>query len=245
VLQAWDSELDQAFAVIEQDTLYVLLTGNLGAYVAIEPSHDHSQFVFIDTDGGGQHQVVNGSLTDLERVQGLTFDAGLSPGFALISAWSGSDLNETFCRMPAGVPGTADALGFFTWSTASGSRLSGGNPDGIRVAIDNTNLQGVDGGCYAGVGGGSSGATATTGIEWAVPLAALGSPGCLRICAFLFDGNFVSNQVLAPVPVGLCSLGSPAAVNFSSLEGDQFFSVCAGVTPARAATWGRLKLLYR
>lgn len=60
--------------------------------------------------------------------------------------------------------------------------LSGGtNPFGVLCSIYQTNRAGVTAGCV-----GSSGTSVTTGIEWAIPLAALGNPsGPIRICALI------------------------------------------------------------
>jgi hypothetical protein len=100
----------------------------------------------------------------------------------------------------------------------------------------------VTGGCDA-----SSGAGVTTGIELAVPLAAIGNPtGAIRICALLASPQpvQVSNQVLGPVPPGTCALGSPAGVDLGNVPGSQYFVVDM-TTAARNSTWGRLKIQYR
>jgi hypothetical protein len=86
----------------------------------------------------------------------------------------------------------------------------------------------------------------TTGIEWAIPLAAIGNPsGPIRVSAFVatvFPG--VSNQVLGPLPIGTCTPGVPSAVDFGGYAGDQLFTIDMG-TPIRRTSWGRLKLSYR
>ena len=79
-----------------------------------------------------------------------------------------------------------------------------------------------------------------------MPLAAIGHPhGCIGVCALIFDGNNVTNQVLGSVPIGICSLGPPASANFAAVAGDQFFSICSLPIPVRPATWGSLKSRYR
>jgi hypothetical protein len=240
VLQSSGSELDGAFGFIARDTLFVLMAGNLGDYVAIEPSKDRHQFLLVDTGAPGQNVIVPGASLDLFRIGGLTLDAGFQASYALVSSWFGSYLNEEFCSLPPGVPGTGYIVGTLTWSSPEGSSVSGG-PDGIQVGIDNSNFAGVTYGCDA-----SSGAGVTTGIEWMVPLAAIGRPtGCVRVCALIFDGNNVTNQVLASVPVGTCSLGPPGSVSFAAIPGDQFFTICSAPTPARTSTWGALKIRYR
>lgn len=128
---------------------------------------------------------------------------------------------------PAGGPGT----------------LSGGtNPDGILATIDNHCTAGVTFGCGAGNGSG-----VTTGVEWEVPLAAIGNPqGCIGVCALIYSSanHGITNQVLGPVPAGTCPLGAPAGVDFSTIPGNQFFTVCPLAVATRSSTWGTLKLRY-
>ncbi len=126
---------------------------------------------------------------------------------------------------------------------APGTLSGGTNPFGIQATIDNSNTGGVPAGCLAGTGGGVG-----TGVELAIPLAAIGNPGdCLTVSAIAFNPatSTTNNQVLGPVPPGTCSLGAPSAVNLASIPGDQFFSFCPGATPVRRSTWGWVKAVYR
>lgn len=239
-LQSSGSELDEAFGFIARDTLFVLMAGNLGDYVGNQPSKDMHQFLLLDTGAPGQNVIVPGAALDLFRIGGLTLDAGFQASYALVSSWAGSGLNEEFCALPPGGPGTGYTVGTLIWSSPQGSSVSGG-PDGIQAGVDNSSLAGVTYGCDA-----SSGAGVTSGIEWMVPLAAIGHPaGCVRVCALIFDGNYVTNQVLASVPVGTCSLGPPSSASFAATSGDQFFSICSAQTSIHSSTWGTLKIRYR
>ena len=104
-------------------------------------------------------------------------------------------------------------------------------------------MAGVQGGCGAG-----SGAGTFTGLEIAIPLASIGNPGdCIKILAFVNGGShdFLANQTLGPLVPGTCNLGEPHAVDFRTQPGDQFFGVCDLPTPAKTATWGTIKTLYR
>ena len=109
--------------------------------------------------------------------------------------------------------------------------------------MDDRNVVGVTAGCDAAGGEG-----ATTGIELAIPLAAIGNPtGCVRVCALLVSywGAGISNQVLGPLPAGTCEVTAPASVDFSAVAGEQFFAVCPGRVPALRSSWGSVKTLYR
>ena len=88
----------------------------------------------------------------------------------------------------------------------------------------------------------------TRGVEWAIPLSAIGSPaGPIRVCAFVSSvyNPYLFNQVLGSLPPGTCGLGDPGAVDFGAFAGDQSFTVPSGATPVRAATWGKVKAAYR
>jgi hypothetical protein len=120
-------------------------------------------------------------------------------------------------------------IGGFLGITEAGSngRLIGEgavNPHDVRVTIDNRNVGGVGPGT-----GADSGSGAYQGVEFAIPLAAIGNPtGCIRLCAFVngVDHDFVSNQVLPPLPAGTDYLGEPRNVDFSAFAGNQFLEYC-------------------
>ena len=251
------SELDLAYGFISDGTLHLLLAGNLvcqgnpvdyGLFT-------HNLYLFIDTRPGGQNRLRadNADLDygELDRMAGLTFDTGFEPDYWLACRGSLANYYDPMSRytlyawgaeLLTGGAGGGALLG--TTGAGGPGTLSGGtNPDGIQVTIDNRNTAGVTAGC-----GPASGAGATTGIEWAIPLAAIGNPtGCVRVCAVLANasGSGLFNQVLPPLPVGTCALGAPAGVDFNGHAGEQFFTVCDPNVPARTSSWGKLKTLYR
>ena len=128
------------------------------------------------------------------------FDAGwwLSVGSDLYS-WP--KLSAYAAALPPAGGGASQFLG--TTPCGGDGTLSGGtNPFGIQVAVIDSNTAGVTAGCDA-----ASGAGVGTGIEWAIPLAAIGSPtGCIRICAIdaCGDHSCILNQTLGPMPPGTC-----------------------------------------
>ncbi len=239
------SELDLGYAFILDGVLYLFLAGNVAMELNANQNGTvgHMLDIFVDSAEGGLNNLTG--LGAGNPLNGLTFDAGFaadywlefygdaggshSPpfwtaGYAALSMSGGTLVN--LGSGPAGGPGT----------------LSGGsNPHGILVTIDNRNVAGVTFGCAA-----ASGAGVTTGIEWAVPLAAIGNPaGCFRLTVIIraLFSSPVSNQVLAPVPPGTCPLGSASSVNFASIAGDQFFTVCPATTGVPGATGAKFALL--
>lgn len=240
------SELDEAFAYVENGVLFLLITGNLLPFTSEPLTLPDELQIFIDCVPGGQNQLradnpAVGGDVQLTELAGLTFDGGFSPDYWFEhSTARGSRSWAYYAELPAAGGGGGYSLG--RNGSIYGTELTGGfNPHGIRVGLDVTNMAGVTAGC-----GPSSGAGVTTGFEWSIPLAAIGNPtGAFKVCALVAKnyGPRVSNQVLGPVPPGNCPLGAPADVNFASISGDQFFIIDFAV-PARRATLGYVKALY-
>jgi hypothetical protein len=251
------SELDQAYGFVSDGVLHLFFTGNL---ICEGNPVDYGIFtdnlhLFIDSEAGGQNRLRadNADLDygALNRMAGLTFDAGFEAdhwfgcrGYLAnyYDPTSPYTLYAWGAELLTGGGGGGALLG--TSGAGGPGTLSGGtNPHGIQVTIDNRNTVGVTNGCVA-----SSGTGATTGVEWAIPLAAIGNPtGCILVCAVVGSGGGYAfyNQVLGPLPAGTCALGAPSSVDFNAYAGDQFFMVCGEGVPARTPTWGQLKSLYR
>ena len=238
--------------------LYLFLPGNLMFQErGMEPGFRSDEIdVYVDSEAGGQNVLradnpaVGGWYHRLPSRAGLRFDAGFEPDH-WFNGWfysAGSNLSAPYAfRLYSAHLATAGggSGGFLGQSDPGGpgTLVGGTNPDGVEAAADNRNVAGVTAGCAAASGDGVA-----TGVELAIPLAAIGSPtGCVRVCAFAvsyWDGG-VSNQVLGPLPPGTCALGAPAGVDFAGIAGDQYFTVCPGSVPVRASSWGSVKTIYR
>jgi hypothetical protein len=246
------SELDAAYGTIAGGNLYLFLAGNLKDTICgAEACTDFDILeLFIDSKAGGQNPLVTPSpLAFGLPFPGLTFDTGFAPDFWVLLADIGAldhnfSRNAYYAELPAGGGGASYFLGSGTNAGAPATLSGGTNPYGILATIDNSNTLGVGAGCAA-----ASGAGVTTGMEFAIPLAAIGNPtDCVRVCAFIYaaqSGAGVMNQVLGPLPPGTCALGAPSAVNFSSFAGTHSFVICASPTPAHTSSWGTLKIRYR
>ena len=241
------SELDEAYGFVSAGTLHLFFSGNLRSYVG-EPLIGPDQLeVFIDCAAGGQNPLRSdnpalGWYLRLSQLAGLAFDATIAPDYWLdyTAGGSGTPASAFLAELPAGGGGTGVWLGS-TPGGPPGTLKGGTNPFGIQVTIDETNRAGVTAGCGTAAGTGTM-----TGIEWSIPLAAIGNPtGPIHVCAFV-DGRGVevSNQVLGPLPPSTCSLGSPSGVDFGSIPGQQYFVIDSS-TPVQPSTWGRVKTLYR
>ncbi len=245
------SELDAAYAVVEGGVLYLFFAGNLmDTICGVNPCTASDQLeVFLDTKAGGQNVLLQGSPFGVPYA-GVTFDPGFAPDYAL-EFQAGGALGQSFTRqasyatLPTGATGSLVVLGSGSNAGAPGTLSGGTNPWGIEATIDNSNTGGVTAGCAAQTPG-----LVTTGVELAIPLAALGNPtGCIGVCAFL-NANLsygVSNQILPPLPPGTCFTSNVnyTSVNLGSYPGTHSFTVCTGAVPVRRSTWGSLKSIYR
>lgn len=241
------SELDVAYATIESGVLHLFFGGNL-------ESNYNKLELFFDTGAGGQNKLRGDNagidFGGLNRMgddgsgNGLTFDAGFEADYYITV--TGGDVGggtygmfANFAQLLTGGGGPGDYLGTNPGGTP-GPMTGGTNPFNIEITLDNRNPGGVDGGC-----GLANGAGVGSGIELAIPLAALGGSSCMKIVAFINGGghDFLSNQVLASYAG--CNLGEPRNVNFETLPGLQSFTVCDGSTVTRPSSWGQIKSTYR
>lgn len=222
------SELDSAYGVIENGTLYVTVTGNL-------ENNGNALNLFLDTGTGGQNLLNNPSTSynGLANLNGFTFDSGVSPGYDLIANASGTtnfyaDLDTLDGTGTSTYLGTSTTFG----PGASGTLAGGINPDNILAALDDSNTAGVNGTVATGA------AAVMTGAEFGIPLSAIGNPtGPIKIVALLAGGgnNGVSNQILGPSNGGLDGYPAPGTVNLANIAGNQYFTVTPAPEPSSVA----------
>jgi hypothetical protein len=278
------SEIDQVFAAVQDDRLYVLITGNL-------EDNFNKLSVFIDSVPGGMNQIVGSNLPAqvdpyccsgsgaLQRFNGLRFDAGFEADHFLtfsngnhtfgsppITRWT---LTAYYADLTQGPSGKKSEIGFQRNASGVEPGLGLGEPIdqlnnncmgpsdtncmppehefaepidtvndpansrnhrdflndvGLLMAINNSNMQGVNSGTGAATGNPGS---VVTGIEFALPLSVLGNPPAdIKIAAFIGNGNHgnVSNQ-FAGVGALSGNLGSPGSINLANIAGNQFVSV--------------------
>jgi hypothetical protein len=247
------SELDAGFAVVANNTLYLFLAGNIYEdWMPPELNAAHEDLsIFFDTTPGGQSplRADNPALEGLNVLPGLKFDTDFTPDYWIGFHPGGWPVNPfytvvSYSTLPSGSGGAGYVVGNGA-AGAPGTLTGGTNPYGILASIDNRNGAGVNTGC-----GAASGASASTGIELAIPLTALGNPtGCIKVCAMIsypgYSVHALSNQILGPVPPGTCELGDPMITDLSAIPGTQYFNVCPLATPTHDSSWGRVKTLYR
>jgi alpha-glucosidase len=217
-------ELNQLFARLDEQggVLHVGITGNLNAaalalFVDANPSDGQSQ---LDTTG------LSAPPNGLPQLGGLAFDVGFAPeDLFYVNAFSDSGqfwIDQV--ALDAGAPASKTFRGTNFKETGNGDLTQGVNPNGLRVALTDHNTLGVNGVIADGAD------TATSGIEFSIPLADLdwvgsGANGCgsVRIAAVIVDGGgVVSNQMLPSLPNGPSNFG--VAPDLAFVDGQQFAS---------------------
>lgn len=233
------SELDAAYARIQGGTLYLMLTGNL-------ENNFNKLNIFIDSQAGGQNVLQNDAnnggnnpINDgwAGKHAGFTFDAGFTADYMLTlrnGNFGGDRFEIDFATIGGG------AMAFEAASNVFAGSLTGSNPmalmtSGIGVAHNRSNTGGVVGGDQAA--NQAAAAAVTTGIELAIPLAAIGSPmGEFRISAMINGSNhdYLSNQFLGGLTPPQGNVGGDGVggfngtvgmINLNNFAGEQYFVV--------------------
>jgi autotransporter-associated beta strand protein len=225
------SELDAAYATVQGGELYVFLSGNFEA--GTNANHVN---LFIDNGSGqGQNVLAAGSSGFLGGLNGSVF----SPGFNATYALDANDYQNTFYLDQYDlINNKANYFGSIPLSPIVAGQSTGGignnqNLSGLKVGFNNTNAAGVNG--TSGTAADPVAADAvSTGLEYGIPLSALGNPAAGSTLKILADVNgssngYLSNQFLPGLPVGSVNVGSNAspyagptagAFNLSSIAND-------------------------
>ncbi len=203
------SELDGAYYRLDDTHLALLLTGNL-------ETNFTNLNILIDSRAGGQNSLRADTFQeDLSALAGLRLDSNFAADYYL-NIVTGNSPVETY--------------GFFIETPTEGGSVGGELGSGIASVITMTNgiVIAIDNSNTVGVGSTTinTPATVATGIEILIPLAEIGNPSeTIKISAFINSPNqaILSNQVLGGIGGG-DNLGAPADVDFSSIDGRQFFN---------------------
>ena len=223
-------ELNAAYALIQNDYLYLMLTGNMNTNVNMDNSWNHIE-IFIDASDAITNNVLDAAGGDnTDNLDGMVFDNTFTPDYHInlrAGEWAGNiDCNIDFVNLKTVETsyhnnlfnGSGEGTGYMGAGDASSSIIS--------VGVNNSNTAGIVSGITAAD---TAAATAvTTGIEIAIALADLAQPyGELKIMAMVTsnDHQFISNQILAGLGASQGALGVASSVDFSQEAGDQYFSI--------------------
>ncbi len=209
------SELNQMFVNVEADAIELGLTGNLatdGTGVAL----------FVDSVPGGQNTLSTATFptppSGIPQLTGLTLEPGFAADYVIfVNAFGGSIFVDQYeLDSPGG--GTKRYLGSGTVGDLDGFLNGGSNANGMLVAINNGNTDGVTDASAADA------ATASSGLEYSIPIADIGlteATGTVDLFAMILRSNGqVSNQLLPGVGGGQPLLGF-APFDLASVPGNQ------------------------
>jgi autotransporter-associated beta strand protein len=208
------SELDAAYALVENGYLNLLFTGN------IETNFNHLN-IFIDDgrNGQGTLQVANNQMA---AMNGSRFSPNFVGTYALdinggggAPTWFTNRYDLTQANPSSSFVGQFDGV---VGQTA--------NVGGILMSVNNSNTAGVIGGENSAANQ-TDAANVTTGFELAIPLSQLGSPnGSLKVLVDVNGNNdgFLSNQFLKGLAGPSANVGNGGKFDFSGTA-DQFFTV--------------------
>ncbi len=211
------SELDQLFARSEADGLRMGITGNLAV--------DGTGLVLLfDTTPGGQNPLDTEGYPSpgaVAAMDGLRLDNGFVPDFLIyINTYSSSIWVDEF-TLPESGSTTKTYRGKGTVNDGDGNLDGGTNPNGMQMAMNNTNVLGVTD------TDASSAATAVNGFDMFIPFADIGVTGgpngTIGVVAYIVRSNpagDVGNQWLPGLGGGFGNLGM--APDMTTIPGDQF-----------------------
>lgn len=231
------SELDAAYATVSGGVLKVMLTGNLEA-------NFNKLNIFIDSKAGGQNVLDAGANPGNDnwanKHHGFTFDSGFAADYMLIFRHGngGTQFDVDYAVVGGGFL-DGGLVGTFDNSTTTGNlnAVIGGNNVAMTVKLNNSNAAGVLGGTNAADQ--AAALAVTTGLEFSIPLAAIGNPGGdFRLSVMVNGSNhdYLSNQFLGGLSAPQGNLGGDGAGNFNGsvggidlnagyAGGDQWFTV--------------------
>ncbi len=220
------SELNAGYGFIDGSNLALVITGQ------VEDNFNKLE-IWIDADPATGQSVFSSAGNDnAGNMDGLIFDNGFTPETHII-ARNGTDGDPKFDLDFANLL-TGDVTSKFSIFGASltGSGTVEAGPataSPIQVGYDNSNTMGVGGGGNDGIPA-DQGAAADveTGLELLISLADLGyTGGSINVSAVVNSGDhsFASNQVLGGLPIPSGHLAGLSSVDFSSIDGDQFFTI--------------------
>jgi hypothetical protein len=243
------SELNAAYAKVENGKLYMTFTGNLEA-------NFNKLVVFFDTKAGGQN-TINGSANPNNdnwsaKYNGLTFDSAFSADYVLIFRHgNGGTQFDVDYAMVGGGAADGGTVGTFDNSTSVGnlSNTFGSKNVQMEVKLDNSNVAGIGGGTNAA--NQAAALAVQTGLEFSINLDALDIVAPFKVSAHVNGSglDYLSNQSLGGFTPPQGNLGTDGAgnfignsdlsrINFNQYAGDQYFDVVPEPTTMIALALG-------
>ena len=233
-------ELDAFYATNDATDLVVMLTGNLetngnGLVIWIDNTADATGNSTAPNISGGDGYFTAGKLG------GTIFPAGFNADYGIVVKCFNSPLEWRYQVADLrGTGSTGSGQGNFNTTATTNPAVNA--QGGFTFALNNSNTAGVTGGAAAGTGGD----LVTTGLEFAIPRSAIGSPANgteIRMIALYAnaDFNFWSNQVLPGLATPGGNIGNTFPINLgagaSTLSAPGYVSYTLAAVPAAVGDW--------
>ncbi len=233
-------ELDAFYATNDATDLIVMLTGNLeangnGLVIWIDNTADATGNSTAPNISGGDGYFSSGKLG------GTIFPSGFNADYGIVVKCFNNPLEWRY--QVADLRGTGSTgSGQGNFNTGATSNPAVNTQSGFTFALNNSNTAGVS----AGSGAGSGGDLVNTGLEFAIPRSAIGSPTNgteIRMIAMYAnaDFNFWSNQVLPGLATPGGNIGSSFPVNLgtgsTALSSPGYVSYTLASVPAGVGDW--------
>ncbi|NOZ39186.1 MAG: PEP-CTERM sorting domain-containing protein [Planctomycetes bacterium] len=217
------SELNAGYGFIDGGKLNLFISGQV-------ESNFNKLEIWIDAAAGGQSVFASAGNDGAGAMDGLVFDAAFTPETHIIvrNGNAGADkFDLDFANLLTNAVTSQFSI-FGASLTGSGTVAAGpATASPIEVGYDNSNVLGV-GGAFPGTPAAGVAEAVTTGLELVIDLADLGyAGGDIRVSAVVNSGDhsFASNQVLGSLPTSADHLAGLSGVDFSAIDGDQFFTI--------------------
>jgi len=234
---AGGSELDAGYGHISGGTLYLFLAGN------VENNGNHLN-VFVDGGAVGE-TTLNTSGGSLGSMNGSVF----GPGFQATYAFDMNDYQGTLYNEEYNLVGGSQVSGGYVGSLAESSLgIAAGGFGGSALLYLNNHHASTMGAAGTALSGATSGVNATTGLEMAIPLSAIGySGGNIMVLADINGGgdSYLANQFLPGLAVGTGNVGgggpytgpNSGTFNFANTPGE-YFTIAGVPEPASMVMLG-------
>lgn len=212
------SELDAAYATIQNNNLYLFMAGNF-------QNNGNNVLVFIQAKSGGQSTLnITGGWNPPADLNGSTFFPGFAPTYMFDSdEYQGTLYTSTFGLSSSG--SANNYLGQITITKGIGS----GTVGGLSIGLVNTNTAGVNPNANSGANPAAA-LGVGVGMELAIPLSTLGyTSGNIEVMEMIagIGDNGISNQALPGQPYGTSYVPNVFSANYN-----QYFTV----TPSAGAS---------
>ncbi len=213
------NELDAMLVRPDVNGLEVGITGNLG-------TDGTALALFLDTSAGGQGTLNLPGFPEppsgLPELTGMVFDASFAPDRVLFVNAFGGNLYVDLYSLASGGGGSKRYMGAGAVNSLAGGLYGGDNPNGLLVALCDSNTSGVTASSVANA------AAATMGFEMELPWADLGMGGAgadVKLMAMIVRADgFAGNQFLPGLGGGRANLGY-APFDLNSIPGTQYLTV--------------------